>query len=80
MIKFLLQRFLGDSVRHAILRGLHKSHVEKLDLKDPLHREQISFNILEQIAIDSEKGIQAGKQIAENLNKVRKKRTARFKP
>jgi hypothetical protein len=80
MLKFLMQRFLGDSLRAAVLRGLHKSQAEKLELSDPMHREQIAFNVMEQIAMDSEKGIAATKQLVSNANKVRRKRTSRFKP
>jgi hypothetical protein len=80
MLKFLMQRFLGDSLRNAILRGIKKSVVEKLKMNEPTDQEQICFNIMEQIAIDSGKGLEAGKQLVGDLNKVQKKRTTRFKP
>jgi hypothetical protein len=80
MFKFLLQRFLGDSLRHAVLRGLQKSRLEKLKLENPADMEQISFNVMEQVAIESEKGIQGAKRMVGDLNKVQKKRTSRFKP
>ena len=80
MLKELAQRLLGGSLRDSIVRGLQKSVREKLKLDNTLDQEQIAMNIAEQIAIESEKGITAGKTFLGEFNKVRRRRDSKFKP
>lgn len=80
MLKFLAQRLLGDSLRGAILNGIRVSVKQKLKLDEPLDQEQIAMNIAEQIALESEKGISAGKTLFGEFNKVKRGRNSKFKP
>jgi len=63
MFKRFIQEYVTSSARRSILIGLAKARDKKLDLMDPLQREQICDLVLDEIGNEIEKIGREGSQI-----------------